>query len=461
MNKTRIFILSIISIISTLVLVNCFYNLESATLFQLIFWILIACLCESLPVYFAKNRVVTVTLAVLLALQLSHGTYFTTIVAATSTIFYLIKTDDGQYKHTFNLPYYKTMANFSNFTISTYVSGLFYDFLLDKFNIASNSPYMLVVVFLYFTTTFILNTVLVSVFLNIISDSPIVKTWLHNSLWCWPNYVAIAPIGYFLYVLYQNSMGIAYILMLMGPLLLARYSFKLYLTSKDQYYKIIQTLTAAIEAKDEYTEGHSRRVAYYVEKIAQKMRLTPSRIEDLKVAALLHDIGKIGIEDSILKKPGILSQCEWDKIKQHPLIGIRILDEVAFNPVIKNAILHHHEKFAGGGYPDNLKGNEISLDAYILGAADAYDAMTSDRPYRSALSREQAMYVIKRQRGEQLHPRVADALISILEEEERKAIKKVDEDMKGLVHNDHYQYIKETATTAESDEEYSNLSELT
>jgi putative nucleotidyltransferase with HDIG domain len=457
MTKSRVLILFLISIISMIMLVNCFYNFESATLFQLIFWILIACLCESLPVYFAKNRVVTVTLAVLLALQLSHGTYFTTIVAATSTIFYLIKTDDGQYKHTFNLPYYKTLANFSNFTISTYVSGILYDFLLERFNVAHNSPYMLIVVFLYFTATFILNTVLVSVFLNIISGSPIVKTWLHNSLWCWPNYVAIAPIGYFLYVLYQNSRGIMYILMLMGPLLLARYSFKLYLTSKEQYYKIIQTLTAAIEAKDEYTEGHSRRVAYYVEKIAERMRLAPGRIEDLKVAALLHDIGKIGIEDSILRKPTELTKCEWDKIKQHPWIGIRILDEVAFNPVIKNAILHHHEKYDGGGYPDNLMGSETSLDAYILGAADAYDAMTSDRPYRKALSRRQAIEVLRKEKGSQFHPIVADVLIRILEKEDREAKKEVGEDVKGLVNNDHYQYIEEAAMTAETHEEYSKL----
>ena len=132
-------------------------------------------------------------------------------------------------------------------------------------------------------------------------------------------------------------MGILYILMLMGPLLLARYSFKLYLESKEQYYKIIQTLTAVIEAKDEYTEGHSRRVAYYVEKIAERMRLSPNRIESLKVAALLHDIGKIGIEDSILQKPGKLTNSEWEKIRQHPRIGIRILDEVAFPTVIKDA----------------------------------------------------------------------------------------------------------------------------
>jgi len=208
--------------------------------------------------------------------------------------------------------------------------------------------------------------------------------------------------------------------MLLGPLLLARYSFKLYLDSKEQYYNIIKTLTAAIEAKDKYTEGHSRRVEYYSELIAQKMKIPPNRIESIKVAALLHDIGKIGIEDYILRKPGKLTEEEWEKIRQHPRIGMKILEEVSFPDAVKNAILHHHEKYNGEGYPDNLKAEENSIDAYILAAADAYDAMTSDRPYRKALSREAAIDILKKERGNQFHPKVADILVSILEQEEAK-----------------------------------------
>lgn len=450
MKKTQVLLLTLFSFIGILMLVNCIINFEGTSLYQLLFWMFIAGLCESLPVYFARNRVVTVTLAVLLTLQLSHGTYFTTLVAASAAIFYLIKTEDGSFKHTFNLPYYKTMANFSNFTISAYLSGLLYDFLVDKLNISVNSPYMILVIFMYFTATFILNTVLVSVFLRIVSGSPIIETWLHNTLWCWPNYVAIAPIGYFLFVIYKNVNGMLYIIMMLGPLLLARYSFKLYLDSKEQYYKIIQTLTATIEAKDKYTVGHSLRVAYYVERIAKKLRFSPGRIESLKVAALLHDIGKIGINDSILQKPGKLTKDEWAKIMEHPRIGLKILDEVSFNPTIKNAILQHHEKYDGSGYPEGLAGNQISLDAYILGAADAYDAMTSDRPYRSALTKEQAVAVLKKESGKHFHPRVASALIEVLEEEKSEEIKLTDTGMKDLVNSEHYQLSKEIALSAES-----------
>jgi len=122
MSKRQIFIIAMIFLISILILVDCFYNFPHITIPQLVFWIFIACLCESLPVYFSKDRVVTVTLAVLLALQLSHGTYLTTIIAAISTILYIIRNNDGTYRHTFNLPYYKTMANFSNFTIFFWTS---------------------------------------------------------------------------------------------------------------------------------------------------------------------------------------------------------------------------------------------------------------------------------------------------------------------------------------------------
>ena len=320
------------------------------------------------------------------------------------------------------------MANFSNFTISTFLPGLLYDFLLNKLNITEKSPYIAFVIFFYFAATFFINTSMVSIFMNILTGSPIIEMWLNSSLWCWPNYVAIAPIGYFLAVLYRKPNGFVYILLLLGPLLLARYSFKLYLDSKEQYYKTIQTLTAAIEAKDTYTEGHSRRVEHYAERIAQKLRYPPKRIESIRVAALLHDIGKIGIKDSILAKPGRLTDEEWNIIRQHPSIGIKILEEVTFPGHVKDAILHHHEKYGGGGYPDNLKGDQISTDAYILATADAYDAMTSDRPYRKALPKEAAIEIIRKEKGTHFHPEIADILISILEEEnteqENKTYKK-------------------------------------
>ena len=155
-----------------------------------------------------------------------------------------------------------------------------------------------------------------------------------------------------------------------------------------------------------------------MERIAEKMKFSPSRMESIKVAAILHDIGKIGIKDSILGKPGLLTNDERIEVQQHPQIGIRILDEASLSSHIRDTIMHHHEQYNGGGYPDKLKRDEVPLDAYIIGAVDAYDAMTSDRPYRKALPKEKAITILKEEKGKQFHPKVVDVLISILEQEE-------------------------------------------
>jgi putative nucleotidyltransferase with HDIG domain len=242
------------------------------------------------------------------------------------------------------------------------------------------------------------------------------KLWKKDILWAIPNFYALAPFGYFLYMLYQTPDGYIYVVLLFGPLLLARYSFQLYLDSKKRYYQIIQTLTAAIEAKDKYTEGHSKRVELYAETIARKLNLPSSKIESIKVAALLHDIGKIGIEDMILCKPSFLSEEEWQKIKQHPDIGLRILEDVDFPDNIKELIKNHHERYDGKGYPQGLKGPEVPIEAYIIAVADAYDALTSDRPYRKAFTQQEAIDIIDKNKGTQFHPLVAETLIGAIKE---------------------------------------------
>lgn len=212
MSKKLYIVLTLTSVIGISILLHSLLNFSGITAYLFVFWVLVACLCESLPVYFSKERVVTVTFAVLLALQLSHGTYIATIVAAISSVFFIIKNDDGTYKHTFNLPFYKTLMNFSNFTISIYLSGLLYDHLIDKFEFLLNMPYFIFVVFLYLTAVFVINAAFVTIFMNMLVGSPVFKTWLNSSLWALPNFIAISPIGFFIYKLYQLPSGSVYIL---------------------------------------------------------------------------------------------------------------------------------------------------------------------------------------------------------------------------------------------------------
>jgi len=199
---------------------------------------------------------------------------------------------------------------------------------------------------------------------------------------------------------------------------------KLELRKKEEMFiQMTLTLAAAIEAKDHYTHGHTNRVTNFSLEIARKISVSHKKLvdnavyEDIKLAALLHDIGKIGVPEAILNKQGPLSTEEWERIKQHPLIGVNILQPIH---ELENAILgvkYHHERFDGKGYPEGLRGDHIPLIASIIAVADAYDAMTTDRPYRKGLSREQAVEEIKLQSGKQFAPIAVTAFLEAVQDQ--------------------------------------------
>lgn len=184
------------------------------------------------------------------------------------------------------------------------------------------------------------------------------------------------------------------------------------------YLSGIRTLVAAVDAKDPYTRGHSDNVAFYARRMAQKLGLDDEEVERIELAGLLHDIGKIGIADTILKKPGPLSREERETMMTHADLGAGILRGnealVSLIPLVK----HHHEWHDGHGYPDGLDGSAIPLGAAIIAVADAFDTMTSDRPYRRSRGLEWAMAEIRRCRGTQFRPEAADALLAVLAEDE-------------------------------------------
>ncbi|WP_404462053.1 HD domain-containing phosphohydrolase [Sutcliffiella horikoshii] len=179
-----------------------------------------------------------------------------------------------------------------------------------------------------------------------------------------------------------------------------------------------QTLSTTLDARDPYTAGHSLRVSRYSVLIGQKAGLPPHQLELLKNSALLHDIGKIGVKDEVLLKDGKLSELEFEEIKRHPMLGATILDQVqpkeAMSPLIPG-VRNHHERFDGKGYPDRLIGHEIPLFGRIIAVADAYDAMTSDRPYRLGMKTEKALAILQSGSGTQWDPEYVDIFISLME----------------------------------------------
>lgn len=193
---------------------------------------------------------------------------------------------------------------------------------------------------------------------------------------------------------------------------------KLYQNIKAFYMDIIMTLVAAMEAKDPYTQGHSLRVADYSVKIAKQLELTVSDIEEIEIAGVLHDIGKIGISDVILTKPGPLSAEEFEVIKSHTTIGMKILDKISLSENIRQGILYHHLRYDLGGYPKNESLVSQPIFARIIGAADALDAMTSDRAYRRAMGCHEVKSEFARHSGTQFCPKVVEAMMHLLENKE-------------------------------------------
>jgi len=183
------------------------------------------------------------------------------------------------------------------------------------------------------------------------------------------------------------------------------------------FYGIVRALVQALEAKDHYTHGHSREVALYAAKIAARMGFPRQTVKLFRRIALLHDIVKLGINDETLNKSTPLSPDEWDLIKKHPLIGEKILRPVLDSEEMLDVIRQHHERYDGNGYPNKLKEEKISIFASIVAVADAYSAMTSDRAYHKAISREAAIAELKNQSGRQFHPKVVAVFLEILEEE--------------------------------------------
>ncbi|MBP1759927.1 MAG: hypothetical protein H6Q63_844, partial [Firmicutes bacterium] len=262
----------------------------------------------------------------------------------------------------------------------------------------------------------VLNVTLVSIALGAMAEKSAWSIWVSNFRWSVPNSLALVPLGFLLALLYTNW-GALGLLLLFIPFLACRHAFQLYVDMRENYLSTVEALVQALEAKDTYTSGHSARVGKLAVAIAEGLKMSEEKIESLKYAAVLHDVGKIGVSENILNKEGKLLDSEWEVIRSHPVIGQTIIKSIKFLFDIGQVVRHHHESFDGNGYPDRIKGVEIPLESRIIAVADTYDAITSDRSYRKGSTHDEAILELRRVAGSQLDPEIVEIFCKVVTSE--------------------------------------------
>jgi putative nucleotidyltransferase with HDIG domain len=246
-----------------------------------------------------------------------------------------------------------------------------------------------------------------------IHDFTLRRVWREAFSWNIASQVALGLLGIAIAHVMATEGWLGFALFVV-PLVVARQTHSRFLSLREAYADTVRSLVAAIEAKDPYTKGHSVRVARFAIAIAEAIPLEESQVQSIEYAALLHDVGKIGISRAVLAKSGALTDDEYDRIKEHPAIGARILESVPFLDSVRPAVQDHHERIDGKGYGRQVNGADISIEARILAIADSYDAMTADRPYRAALSADAAVAELRSNCDTQFDPEIVRVFLAIL-----------------------------------------------
>jgi len=369
---------------------------------------LLAFAAENLSAPLPRTGSVSVNLAIFFVSLIIFGP--STAILVTAISFFNIR------EFVKKVPYYKHLFNAGQYFISMGIASSIFEATYNRdvakfFSIANIG-----VVVLSAFVCFFLNTLLTAGAISISENKNFINIWIYNFAWIIPFHIFLAAMSIaisFIYRLY----GPFTIIFTSLPLIIAQYTYLLRIKERKALLNSIMQIVKIIDAKDSYTAGHSVRVAEYAEKIARKLRLNEYDVDVLINLANLHDIGKVQIDLSILNKPGKFDDASWVEMKKHPKVGYEIVKEIVFLKDVAEAILYHHERVDGKGYPSGIKGAEIPLFAKILTVADTYDAMTTSRPYRPALTKKGAIKELRVSAGTQFDKKIIKAMIEVLKEE--------------------------------------------
>lgn len=264
---------------------------------------------------------------------------------------------------------------------------------------------------------YLVNASLLSGVIALTEKLQVSRVWWGSISWWSLPYPAYGLLGLLMAVLWIKASVIAGVLVLV-PILVARQTFAQFAAQKEEYDRTVSALIQAVETKDYYTRGHSERVSRATVMIAREWGLREDRVNVIRYAGLLHDIGKLGVPTKVLQKQGKLNDSEFDAIKLHPMRGYEMLREIAFLEEALTGVVHHHERMDGKGYPMGLVGGEIPEFARIIMVADAFDSMTSTRSYRAAKTVDEAVAELRKWQDQQFDPGAVDALVRALEKNE-------------------------------------------
>ena len=390
-------------------------NFSLNVLFSALLFIVFLVIADKYPVvYFPKNRnraEITVSMSLNFAVSFIFIPFVAIIVSAVGSAITDIITKKEWYKNLFNTALIIITVGLT--------SIFFHRFYINSLPLISVHNLLVLAVaaaVYFFSETFILFGLL-----SFINRESFPAFWIKNAKSVWIEDSALFPLGIIIIYLFQTS---PWVNLFLVPTFVAIYfALKRKVQLEEETINALYVFSEEVDAKIPDTMQHSMRVAKWVRELCNKLKIPEEKAYFITLSAQLHDVGKIVVPDAILLKPSSLTEEEFEKMKQHPLKGEEVLNHFSHFKEGAKIIRNHHEHFDSSGYPDRLKGEEIPLGSRIIAVADAFDAMISPRPYKKRMSVEEALKEIKRCKGTQFDPDIADAFCEIVMEKLKEPAK--------------------------------------
>lgn len=379
---------------------------DPKTILEVLFMVALIAIGEASPVTLPNNvGTVSVSLPIAYTVAVLYGPQAGIWAAATGTLRKVDFTRKNPIKY--------VLFNRSMIAISMFMFCEVYDLLGGTYGAVSFPsgvvPFVMAACIYTFT-----NAIIATGWWTLHAGQSFWTIWRSNIKWGLPNMMALVPVAMVMVLAAQQG-GPWLLILFYLPIMVSKYSLDKYVELRSAYREMATALSNAIDARDAYTRGHSERVAEYAAMLAEQLKIPDDQVDVIRYVGLLHDVGKVGIRDAVMKKPGIYTLDEYEEMKNHAKIGADMLEGMKFLGKGQIWVRHHHERWDGKGFPAGISGEEIPLEARILACVDSFDAMTTDRPYKSKMDLGAAKQELVRCSGTQFDPKVVDAMLKVVE----------------------------------------------